>query len=67
MEIKLNNTSKDVPAGSALSSVLRQVIALDAKGIAIAVNAQVVQKAKWNDFILQNGDKITIIKATQGG
>ncbi len=67
MEITVNNIPKDVPAGSLLTTALEQNISLDAKGIAVAVNNAVVQKARWNDYILHEGDKVTIIRATQGG
>lgn len=67
MEITINNIVKDVPAGSALTMALEQMISLDAKGIAVAVNQDIVQRAKWQDYKLSQGDKITIIRATQGG
>lgn len=36
-------------------------------GIAVAVNGKVIPKSKLSDYRLQTGDKILIIKATQGG
>lgn len=40
---------------------------LDKKGIAVAVNNSVVPKAEWNTYEVKSADKITIIRATQGG
>jgi sulfur carrier protein len=37
------------------------------KGIALAVNNEVIPKSKWEQFSLQNGDSILAISATQGG
>ncbi len=37
------------------------------KGIAVAVNSTVVPKADWENYRLQETDKILIITATQGG
>lgn len=37
------------------------------KGIAIAVNNEVIPRLDWEETILKEHDKITIIKATQGG
>lgn len=37
------------------------------KGIAIAVNQEVVPRNEWKTFQLNNGSNILIIKATQGG
>ncbi|MDN3670866.1 sulfur carrier protein ThiS [Echinicola jeungdonensis] len=39
----------------------------DQRGIAIAVNQQVVPKIQWSDFQLNENDEVLIIKATQGG
>ncbi len=36
-------------------------------GIALAVNEKVIPKTEWNNFQLNDNDKILIIKATQGG
>ncbi|MCL2100264.1 MAG: sulfur carrier protein ThiS [Fibromonadales bacterium] len=37
------------------------------KGIAIAVNGCIVPNSKWPSFTLQNGDKILVVQAAQGG
>jgi sulfur carrier protein len=37
------------------------------KGIAVAVNTTVVPRLKWESFIINENDRILIIKATQGG
>lgn len=37
------------------------------KGIAVAVNNQVIPKKNWETHLLNEHDKITIIHATQGG
>ena len=37
------------------------------KGIAVAINQQVIPKARWADTPLQEQDQILIISATQGG
>ena len=36
-------------------------------GIAVSVNGLIIPRWKWNGITLDSGDKITIIKATQGG
>lgn len=37
------------------------------RGLAVAVNQEVVPKSRWDDFKLKENDDILIIKATQGG
>jgi sulfur carrier protein len=36
-------------------------------GIAISINDLIIPRVKWNDIKIDPDDRITIIKATQGG
>ncbi len=36
-------------------------------GIAVAINETVVPKSQWTSTLLQENDKVLIIKASQGG
>lgn len=67
MVIFVNNEEEKVTTGSSLQYLLKKRDLLDQKGIAIAVNNEVVPKAEWKLTILLPDDKITVIKATQGG
>jgi len=37
------------------------------KGVAVALNNQVIPREKWSDTLLTDTDSILIITATQGG
>ncbi len=37
------------------------------RGIAIAVNDTVVSRSRWHEHELQDGDRIEIVRAVQGG
>lgn len=50
-----------------LSLILEKEGILEKRGIAVAVNNQVVAKTAWNEFKLKENDKILVIKASQGG
>ncbi|HZK75961.1 MAG TPA: sulfur carrier protein ThiS [Candidatus Kapabacteria bacterium] len=39
----------------------------DGRGIAIAINDSVVPKSRWREHALKEGDRIEIVRATQGG
>lgn len=67
MNITINKELKIINADSHLLQLLEDVKLLDQKGIAIAVNNQVITRSNWEQFQLKKNDKITIIKATQGG
>ena len=63
--IYLNGQEKE------LKSTLQLVLEADGlsnkKGVAVAVNNQVVPKSSWESFSLKENDKILVIQASQGG
>ncbi len=67
MEITVNQQNYIVSDNCALQQVLTDVIGISEKGIAIAINQEIVARSDWHTFQLKPGDKIIIIKATQGG
>ncbi|WP_215226108.1 sulfur carrier protein ThiS [Echinicola shivajiensis] len=50
-----------------LSGLLANQEISSLRGLAVAVNQEVVPKSRWDDFKLKENDDILIIKATQGG
>jgi len=67
MHIFVNNEKRDVTDLKTLSELLESVHLNLSKGIAVAINNQVVAKGEWSKALLKENDKITIIRATQGG
>ncbi len=67
LNIFVNSQSHALPKGSSLFNALEQNEIQSQRGIAVAVNNAVIPKAEWPSKILNENDKITIIKATQGG
>ena len=67
MNITINKEPKIIGTDSGLLQLLIDIQLIDQKGVAIAVNDQVITKSNWEQFQLKENDKITIIKATQGG
>ncbi len=67
MNVFVNNEQRDVSNLKTLSELLESINLNVAKGIAVAVNNQVVAKGEWSNAFLKENDKITIIRATQGG
>jgi len=67
MNIYLNNTPQEIQASSTITNVLGSLNIPAQKGVAIAVNNNVIPRAEWEAHILMAEDKVTLIKATQGG
>ncbi len=67
MKIYINNTEYNCDDDSTLQQAILVANNIPDKGIAIAVNNDVIPNAEWNTFKINNGDRITIIKAFYGG
>ena len=66
MKVYLNNKEIELENNSNLLLLLEENNLIKS-GIAVAVNNSVVQRTKWNEYFLNDNDKITIIKAVCGG
>ncbi|MEK6616834.1 MAG: sulfur carrier protein ThiS [Bacteroidota bacterium] len=66
MNLIINSEPKQF-SGENISELVETLKMLSTNGIALAVNDKVVSKTDWNNFKLNDNDKILIIKATQGG
>lgn len=67
MNVIINNSAHELAEQSVLSDALRQLNISSRKGMALAVNNEVVPAAEWESYRLKENDKVIIIKATQGG
>ena len=65
--ILVNNKPIAISAKTTLIDLLNEQQLSSLKGIAVAINNNVISKTNWPSLQLSNNDKITIIKATQGG
>lgn len=67
MHVLVNNEQQEIASGTALEQLLFELQMTTRKGVAVAVNQEVVPRAEWNNTTLQENDNIMIITATQGG
>ena len=67
MDIYFNGDQTTISENLILGAFLHQHQLVDKKGLAVAVNNQVIPKKSWTEYILNNNDKVLVIKASQGG
>ena len=63
----VNNTSHEATDNQLLIDLLAARGVTEPRGLAVAVNDAVVPRAEWPTHAVQPHDRITIIRATQGG
>ncbi|HEV7378334.1 MAG TPA: sulfur carrier protein ThiS [Dyadobacter sp.] len=67
MEISINQQVTEIPENVSVQKLLTSLFANPSKGIAVAINQSIIPKSQWDRHILLADDKITLIRATQGG
>jgi sulfur carrier protein len=66
--ILLNGQSSDLPAGETVAGALGRLgLAVDARGVAVAVDGEVVPRAAWESFVLSATARVEVLTAMQGG
>jgi sulfur carrier protein len=66
--IYLNGNPHDDGAGQTVAAVLRLLgLPDDARGVAVAVDGEVVPRAGWATFAVPDGARVEVLTAMQGG
>lgn len=68
MRVILNGDDHDVPVGSTVATVVTAVgVALDERGVAVAVDGDVVPRSRWASTPLNPEARVEVLRATAGG
>jgi len=67
MNITVNDQSVELDQSTGIRGLLKKLDIKAQKGIAIAVNNEVIPKEQWDQYQFQDQDKVLIIRASQGG
>jgi sulfur carrier protein len=66
--ISLNGQQSDVRAGETVAAALARLnLTLDARGVAVAVDGEVVPRAQWESLALAEHARVEVLTAMQGG
>ena len=66
-EVWVNDRKREYQEEISINDLLTELELTTSKGIAIAVNEEVIPRTTWKDCLLKHADKVLIIQATQGG
>lgn len=68
MTIWLNGEQAELPAGTSLAQAVAATGAPpDSRGIAAAVDGEVVPRHRWQEVALADGQRVEVVQAVQGG
>jgi sulfur carrier protein len=66
MEVQVNGDWRSVPDGTTVARLLESVGAT-ARGVAVALDGEVVRRSAWPEVVVPPGAKLEILTAVQGG
>ena len=66
MKLVVNGDARDVAEGIVLATLVADV-APSPKGVAVAVNGDIVPRSSWEQTMLVDDDRVEILSAAQGG
>ena len=64
--LTLNGAPSAVDAGATVGSLVDATVP-NRRGVAVAVNDEVVPRSQWDHTHLREGDRVEILTAAQGG
>ncbi len=68
MNATVNGEARVLPAGATVASVVELLdVAPDARGIAVAVDGEVVARSQWDATALRDGSIVEVLAAIGGG
>jgi sulfur carrier protein len=68
MTIWLNGHARELQDGTSLADAIEELAApLDGRGIAAAVDGEVVPRDRWKATALADGQRVEVVQAVQGG
>jgi len=68
MIIELNGRTVELPARATVADAVVEAAADgESRGVAVAVDGQVVRRAEWEKTRLQSAQNVEVVRAVQGG
>jgi sulfur carrier protein len=65
--IRVNGASEVLGVATLAALLAEKAVDVAQKGIAVALNGNVVPRAAWAATLLRDGDQVEIVRARQGG
>ena len=68
VQVTVNGDRQELPEGATVASVIAELHnAPEGRGIAVAVEGEVVPRAQWSSTKLRSGASLEVVVAVQGG
>jgi sulfur carrier protein len=67
-KVVLNGESRGLPGDATVATAVREAgVPAEGHGVAVAVDGEVVPRARWSEVELHEGQEVEVVHAVQGG
>lgn len=67
MRLVVNGEPTEIPEGETVAWILDRLQIVDPRGVAVAVDGEVVPRSGWAEESLSEGQRVEVVRAVQGG
>ena len=68
MRVVLNGAETELSAGATVQSAVEALdLPAGGRGVAVAVDAEVVPRGEWASHVVEDGARVEVVTAVQGG
>jgi sulfur carrier protein len=68
VRVVVNGAEREISESSSVSDLVRMLgHPTDGRGVAVAVNGEVVTRTSWPSRAVRDGDRVEVLAAAQGG
>jgi sulfur carrier protein len=68
MRVLLNGAERELAEGATVQAAVEALeLPAAGRGVAVAVDAQVVPRTQWDEHTLQEGARVEVLRAIEGG
>jgi sulfur carrier protein len=68
MRVLLNGAERELADGATVQAAVEALdLPAAGRGVAVAVDAEVVPRTQWEEHTLQDGARVEVLRAIQGG
>ncbi len=68
MKVTINGNDTDLEPGASVQAAVNSLdLPAQGRGVAVAVDAEVVPRGQWEVTLLEEGSRVEVLRAIQGG
>jgi sulfur carrier protein len=67
MKVHVNGEERELPPGTTVEVIVRELVEQPERGVAVALGGEVVPHSLWAETRPREGDEIEVLHAVKGG